>query len=250
MNSILKSTLIILCLLMGCVPLKLGPISMEKMNPNGRVGVVSILGDEITMAYVGPTAFNNFTEKIVLQDWNLDKFVIELFSDELIKNTKMKPFPLVYDSKPLLEVYDSGFVSKDVSIELTRIAKENGLDLLIFVKSFSWEDPVSHSHYISGYGVFQRSIVFVKSSALYVYANAQAYDGKTMELLGEFFVYKSNEIKNDYFDRNFLKLDREKRDFILTWIKDSIREQVKIGLGRLAIIPENKPEDQEQPLHN
>ena len=231
---------ILLCFVVitGCSAVK--PIPVEKISAINRIGVLSLLENKIRMQYVGLTVFNNFTEEIPVNEWGIDKYVIETFRDKINKGSQMKFISFNYEYEPFMKAYRTGFSSKDVSKELAEIAQVNSLDALVFVKRSIFQDPVTHDKHVSGYGIFQRSIAVVKRSALYLVAQATMYEVKTMEIIGEFSIYNNKKIDNDYFAKYFSGLPKEKKDYVESWIKQSLRERIQLGLMRLNVINTNE----------
>jgi hypothetical protein len=141
-----------------------------------------------------------------------------------------------YDIKPLLLTYDKGNHSDQVENELKALSKKNELDALIFIKREWFQDPIMHDQDVNGYEIFQRSVLFVKSSALHIVASATIYDTKQMTPLGGFYLIDDKTIDNSYFTKDFTKLPNDKQKEIEDWLKNAIKTKLIEGLTKYGVL--------------
>jgi hypothetical protein len=224
-----------LFLLVGCATIK--PIPQEELNAIHKIGVVSILGDNLKIRFIGTTIFNNFDKDVSVIDWKIDKYVVDTLDEEITQSTSMSFQSVEYDIRPLLITYDKGNHSDQVKNELEALSKKNELDALIFVKREWFQDPIIHDQDVNGYGMFQRSFLSVKSSALHIVASATIYDTKQMTPLGGFYLIDDKEIDNSYFTKDFENLPNDKQKEIEVWMKDAIKKKLIEGLTKYGLLP-------------
>lgn len=88
---------LILFLLSGCATVK--PIPQEDLNTIHRIGVVSILDDNLKLRHVGTTIFNNFDEDVSVTDWEIEDWMKDAIRKKLIEGLTKYGILLSKDGK-------------------------------------------------------------------------------------------------------------------------------------------------------
>jgi hypothetical protein len=165
--------LFVLLTLSACATL---PSSVEDLTPPdqlGKIAVISVLGDNMNISYIGATVFGNRHSAADVSEWDIDKFVVTKTEDYLKQNGYIVK-RLSYEKAPLLEVYNNpepgyGTYSKYVEDYLAKLAGDEGIDTFLVIYNTYHEDYVGGSEErLLGYGLYQRfTLLSAPAAALY-----------------------------------------------------------------------------------
>jgi hypothetical protein len=242
LSSMHRALLLILVALLipGCASLQ--PIDRERLNAMERIGVISLLGDEMQIKKVGTTVFNNVEKYEQVGDWKIDEFVKGVVRDEIITNGRLTYVELAGDQQELRQKYfereraDKIANPDSVKNELKQIADAASVDTLVLVVRMATGDPFSDTNqYVYGYGLYHRSFFMYDQTGVFGRALIVVKDAKTMEELRKRGVPSKRVVDDSYWTLEFAQLPLEKRQYIENTIKDEMKASLKIQLNRLGL---------------
>jgi hypothetical protein len=123
------------------------PVSEEELPKIKKIGVVSTLGNTFNVIYIGFTVFNNSSSKAKVNEWNVDKYIVDASLAELQKNPNFTS----------VAFQDNGMTIDDLRSDkgkkMWEAAAQQGLDTLVIIYP-----SVSDNYRIftPGYGLFER----------------------------------------------------------------------------------------------
>ena len=152
-----------------------------------KVGVVSILGDNVTLRYVGATIFNNEVTDVPMADWKIDDKVVSFIMETLSKQDNIQLVALVnHGLTNTIITQDYEFISGEVLTKasiykLMELGKNNSLDqILIITPNTVWPHILGKDVDIKGYGVYY-NFVYIFT---YIASHAYLLDVETGKTLG------------------------------------------------------------------
>jgi len=192
-----------LCLhLLGCAH----AVPKERIAAMKRVGVVSFLGDAIDLREERFSPFPGVYkgEPFHVSSWKMDKYVRELVTKEMARQTAMKIIAFDYDHLALWKAnydgprVDSRFPRPVVLHDLAEIARRNDIDTLIVVYSppagFQGE-PYQLLPFclFRSYGILGRNVDY------HVYVWIAVIDGKSTDTLGFQALYHKESLDASFW---------------------------------------------------
>lgn len=170
----------IFCLLAGCATTQ-DRVSPEASSGIKRIGVMSLIGNELRREYVGMTVFGNEHENRDISDWKLDD---EYEAQAGRALAAIGPFETIGlgPERRAAEVFLDIKAPQDViEKRLKAIAERNSLDAIVVVVSRTSGDFLANSNQtFSGIGFFCRGFAVY---ALHITASVGVVDGHTGKLL-------------------------------------------------------------------
>lgn len=231
-------------MLASCAGLK--PIEQEQLAAIKRVGVVSLLGNEMQIKHVGTTVFTNSHKYEQVEGWGLDRFAREVIQKELMNTSKFTYVELSEQLPSLRQRYfEKEHAERDplplnlveeFNDDLRKIANTNSVDTLLIVVRAAVGDPFSDTNqYVFGYGLYHRSFFMYEKTGVYGIAFIVVKDVKSMETLCRRIVYSKKVIDNSNWSEELAQLSPEKKQFIEQTIKNQFSSSIKVSLKQLGL---------------
>jgi hypothetical protein len=187
---------VLITLLSACVGT--GELPSNAESRLGKVGVVALVGDELTLAHTGMSGFTSGARAVNIQPWEMDQFVVA----ELAMLLRERGYQVVetdYSSEELSPIYVSRPGSLDwktanVEGELSRIAGESEADTLILVLRRSSPDFIHQTdddeeHYrlpLAGIGLYdRRTLISHVITAAFANLEVVVLDAQTLRPVAE-----------------------------------------------------------------
>ncbi|HET7832900.1 MAG TPA: hypothetical protein VFK88_08065 [Gallionella sp.] len=224
------------------------PIQDEERSKLKKVGIVSLIGEEFRFTKVGLTLFNNDEFSKNVSGWQLDKMVVQS-AVETLKNAEppMRPVVLPVDHSLLGKLYrQKGEFGSYVNVnriedDLRALVKKHPVDALVLIHSEQVQDPIQGTCiYLYGSGLYYRSLPFDEPYIKpYSFLRIVVLDGKTLKPLsqklvngiskdyGKMQMSWEDDIKHNFTDKQWIKLQAEVRHLIKANVVSSLQE---IGL--------------------
>ena len=188
MNNLRTVIIVLILLLQGCASTE---VQMVDLKPKSRVGLINMVGDEITHTHVGTTSFNNFSKKYDI-DWNISSIIEDTIVGKIKKNThydviKINPTEkLLENDKELVEIgWASHSLKESVVPEFKNIFSEYDVDIILVIREFGAEDYVTQTGtYIEGYGLYTRSFLVFEKAYAYGYLKIDGIFGDPPAYIG------------------------------------------------------------------
>lgn len=185
----MKRAAIWLLLLVALAACATPGVPSEKASKIKSVAVVSRLGDELRLQYVGQTVFSNSTQ-VVPVDWAIDDHMVRALARSLSGKYEIRLFP--YDSAAVFGARDFGdraFGQAPAYVERLRAAAKPGfVDAYVVVSAAPSEDELGPSNQVlEGYAVYSRRRLLYgapQAAAVYVSYQIEVIDGRNFERIG------------------------------------------------------------------
>lgn len=119
-----------------------------------RVGVVSLMGDELEFRKRGLTVFHNKLEQIDVTDWRIDEFVVASLNHDLRNRFEMVSVDHGqhdFSDGFIKGIFEKEFDPRRVEHQIKAISDEYRLDALIIVNTDIAE--TAFAGYLDGYGI-------------------------------------------------------------------------------------------------
>jgi hypothetical protein len=180
--------LIVLTLaLAGCATV--GGEKVDQLKPGTAIVPISLMGDTLAMREVGTTIFQNQRRDVDVASWHIDRHT-ESVAGQLVKG-KGKFTVAQADTEEVRKTVKLGedFWSGSNKIKagggaLAAFAAQSRADYLLLIAPGVMGDPfMATNQTISGYGVYQRSMVGLKRSMNFITMRAVLLDGRSGEEL-------------------------------------------------------------------
>jgi len=216
------------------------------------IGIVSALGEELTLLYVGTTAFANKERTEAFPDLKLDEFVIAEFAAQLAGRYDVRP--VAYDKADFYPETSGIFVRADLDVEerIQRVKPADGAappDVYIVVRKSVNDDYVMRTNqHLRGAGLYQRGFFGKRHDAIFVSGVVILVDGRTNKEIDSivllvpggdslFFDRTPTHKKvENLWDENFA-MTPEQRSQLREAFHAILRESIAMSLQRLELVP-------------
>lgn len=217
------------------------PFTIKEVQLQGikKIGVASIIGNELSFVYVGPTVFNNKYRSYDIRNWKIDDFVTRTIKNAVTSETSFQYVDVEYSPETFKKLYDSRvshpYYDYDVNVikeELRQIGIDNSVDTLILVaKSIVDREPPK------GLGVFQRSIGIIKYTKLIVRTSIRVFDVDSMEILALRYVLDYGEIDDSRWTDDFSSLPVDEQRFFEDAVKEIFKRKIPAQMKAMGLLP-------------
>ncbi len=233
----IKIVLLLCIFIMGCA--KTGPIPRDQVEGIKKIGIISLLGNEIKFRYFGPTIIDTFSSFLDL-GFELDQMVVKEIGDQISMNTNISVIDVPYESSKLEKVYEAhkGIDGDYESVgpikeELSDIVQEHSLDAIVLVIKI--QTPDSNFHHVKGFGVLAQNILVYKACHSHMYAWALIIDGKTLETLTHFSFFETFKLANEYCPDENYNFTSKQKNYISSWFKDESKKAINNGMKEIGL---------------
>jgi hypothetical protein len=149
------------------------------------VGVISAIGDDISLLKIGSTVFGNGKSTLRTSDWNLDQAVVQQVTEAISARFAVKP--ITADATPL-ETNDTRFLhdgTPDVKSFILGLPQSNDVDAYVVVRKTLVQDIYGGTNqYLWGLGIYRHSLIFGGSrDGIYAFYAVQVIDAKTGKII-------------------------------------------------------------------
>lgn len=242
MNRLLSICLIVLTL-SGCATFKIKP---EKLSAIRNIGVVSILGNELCIDYVGTTVFTIKRNSFDAVKWGIDNYIRDVIGQAIRADGRFQYINHEIDSMSMHKVYGpkkAGCTKTNSNIDLIKneiqgMKDKYDIDTLILVLEY-W----GMADYITGrtemlfnYGVHQSRFIGITETVSHVFAHIYVIDTFSSEIMSNNYLNIHEKIDNMYFDLDLNTLSKEKKEFIENSIKNQLQKKLIERLKKIELI--------------
>lgn len=214
----------------GCISAGLtSAVSKEKLNTIKRVGVVSILGDDIEL-HENLAFFQQNSRSFSVASWNIDEYVQDIIAKEISTNPKFTVVKIAYDRNRLIKLNLKERQHYNMMIDqLSTITKENRLDAIIVI--FYIGNPEFQILPLYLYkDELTKTVSWKVASHIYV------FDGASLEKIGRsWFEHKfDKDIDESYWPPTVDNVDKLR--FLENMFKRVLKEELLIKIKALGFI--------------
>ena len=164
--------LLLLLVATGCVTMGMG--NVEKLGPEHRTLVVSVLGDNFQVESIGTTIFQVWRKTEDVSNWGVDDRVEARIQKELTRSGRVAVIP--FDTQQLRSTVgnvDTNDLTGGRKITegmkaLTRLGRSAGADSILLVSTSPSVDFFRKKYTIEGYGIYQSSSLGLRAAVTYV----------------------------------------------------------------------------------
>jgi hypothetical protein len=221
---------LILLLITGCISAGLtSAVSKEKLNTIKRVGIVSLLGDDIEL-HEHPALFLQNSRSFSVESWKIDEYVQDIIAKEISTNPKFTVVKLAYDRNRLIKLNLKERQHYNMMIDqLSTITKENRLDAIIVIDYIGNPEYQSLPLYLAK-GELTKNISWKVASHIYV------FDGASLEKIGRsWFLHRyDQELDESYWPPSISNVDKLR--FLENMFKRVLKEELIIKIKDLGFI--------------
>jgi hypothetical protein len=215
---------------MGCISAGLSSaVSKEKLNTIKRVGIVSLLGDDIEL-HEHPGLFQESSRSFSVKSWEIDEYVQDIIAKEISTNPKFTVVKLAYDRNRLIKLHLNERQNYNIMIDqLSTITKENRLDAIIAIYYIGHPKYQSLPLYLAK-GELTNNVSWKVASGIYV------FDGASLEKIGgSWFLHRfDQELDESYWPSSISNVDKLR--FLENMFKRVLKEELLIKIEALGFI--------------
>lgn len=227
--------LILTLLFIGsCANLK-REVTIDDLKNIKRIAVVSSMGDEFTMTYIGSNIFANKSETVKIKDWKIDEHaqndLIKMLSDSK-KYEQVAPLAGKFDRLELQ--------SKEKRLPLLIRAKDQGFDAIIILMPTSYDNAKMVR---PGFGMQRHHAQISPAEFVYMLASLNVIKVETGEQIAWQWTFNPWDQKPGIYDtskvpwkdqyKNFTKAEKA---LIQKSLKNRIDEGLKYAISALRLI--------------
>jgi hypothetical protein len=223
-----------LLLLVSCANLK-REVSIDDLKQIKKIAVVSSMGDEFTMTFIGSNIFANKTESVKVQDWKIDEHaqndLIKMLSESK-KYEKVAPLAGKFDRLELQ--------SKEKRIPLLVRAKDQGFDAIIILMPTSYDNAKMVR---PGYGMQRHHAQESPAEFTYMLASLNVIKVETGEQIAWQWTFNPWDQKPGIYDSTkvpwkdqFKNFTKSEKALIQKSLKNRIDEGLKYAITALRLI--------------
>lgn len=203
------------------------------------VGVISRIGDVLTLKRVGLTIFSNSEEKLPIADWGIDKMVRDSVATEVASRFTVK------DANADMAPYN------ETPEELIGdLSSRHDVDAyIVIVKSRAQDIARGSNQYLEGLGLYRRDL-FIGSplDLMYAYYQVEVVDSKTRKIIdygtaqltdGSFLSHFPAESHNDpaNWSETPEAMSDAQKEAVRTQMQDLIQKSLVHALRSAKLIP-------------
>jgi hypothetical protein len=173
--------LLALCLMSACNTPR--PLEPQKRADIRSVAVISALGDQFDLEYLGFVVFLNKSEQVTV-DWKIDDHVRDMVTAKLKDRYQIVPVPY----SPADVVAESSFEERTFGttsgmVERLRKAVPPGqVDAVVFVAPYGIQTGYGVIEQLEGLGLYNRAVNY-RGAAVFAAYRVVVFDGRTFETL-------------------------------------------------------------------
>lgn len=207
-----------------------------------RFSVVSLMGKDAYIAYVGLTIFEN---KHILRDtseWEIDKFVIKEISRSIEKSGRFSYVPSTYDGVLLSSLgpqyipLTGSLLLEDMKPYLRKVQAESGADIILLVTSRATSDFVfGTGEQLRNYGVYRRNVIGIKKTAVFCNMDVIVVDGVDFSVIGRLHTEKFDIIDNKYWSEPIGAFSKQQLSALELAIENLIQLQLENAITKLGL---------------
>src|SRR5665213_722006 len=147
-------------------------------------GIISAIGQSISLVKIGSTVFGNDKSTLSTPDWGIDELVVHKVAELLAPRFTVQP--VVVDTAPL-ESDNSGLLrdGPDVKSFILGLPQGNGVDAYIVIRKSLVQDIWNGTNqYLWGLGIYRHHLIFGGNrDAVYAFYQVQIVDAKTGNII-------------------------------------------------------------------
>jgi len=211
----LKNTLVLSVIFLTACATTGEKADAQKMSSIKKIGVISMIGDQIHRRYIGITVFNNEADSRDISAWNINEEYEKQIQGELAKigqyevvgeSRFRKDFNDVYTINGPYDAPAFRFPNWDaIQPKLMAFAAENSVDAFIVVVG-------SPTNEVGGLGLFGQNR---NAPTIYLAAHVALIDGKSGKLISEKILATDQDVFAGFSNKTTPKFDIT-RELILT----------------------------------
>jgi hypothetical protein len=231
-------------LLSGCT----SSIKPDKLTSIKNISVISLLGDEFCVSYLGSTVFNKKRKSVNVSNWRIDEFTEEVVIKAILADGRYNYIKIDKNRDSLMKIYTKEKTActhkkkNDINLikdEIKEVERRTGIDTIILVLDhWTLTDYITgRSGMLSGYGIHQLSFLGIEDIIIHLFAEIIVIDSHNFEILAKIATPPSVEkIDKTYWDPEFYNLATDKKLFIEQSLKNLLTSKITESLKKLKLI--------------
>ncbi|HEY1267013.1 MAG TPA: hypothetical protein VGH16_07135 [Candidatus Binatia bacterium] len=241
MNS-LRSKVLLLCVLF-LASCGITPIPPHKLSQARTIGAISLLGDQLHIAQVGTTVFNN-VDKDEKAGWAIDRFTTHKIKSILAgKNNlrfvdidyKYSEFEPIYRSTSRFPAFD--YDLKDVREPLLQLKSVYGIDLLILVARVR-ERVVNSPMSVHGCAIYSESFLGLEiKTRAFLAAEIAVVDMTDLKVLSDARMFGSKLLGHAIWKEHVKDYRPEELRLLDIFCKSVLESKLDGALAGFGLIP-------------
>jgi hypothetical protein len=239
-NLVITIVLNFLFLLSSC---GITSISPDKLSQVRTIGAMSLLGDELHIAQVGTTVFNNL-DKDEKAGWAIDRFTTEKIKNILAGKTKLRFVDIDYKYSDFEPIYRStsrfpafDYDLKDVREPLLQLKSAYGIDLLILVARVR-ERVVNSPMYVHGCAIYSESFLGLEvKTRAFLAAEIAVVDMTDFKILSDARMVGSKLLGKAFWRENVKDYRPEELRLLEIFCKSALESKLDGALAGFGLIP-------------
>jgi hypothetical protein len=178
------ATLVVLAVsVSGCAMFATGETKLQSVK---TVGIVSVVGDQMSFATAGLTGLNNSTQSFPISSWSLDDLIVQQASTAL--NGRFQVQPVSYNRAAFVAIKDSpvaavNLVRSDPFKKLVQTeVSPQGLDAYVVITKAKSNFGGS-GRKVEGIGFIAYGTLLSSYNQIHALYEIRVFDGKTFEVI-------------------------------------------------------------------
>lgn len=216
-------------------------IEKHEIKKDGKITVISLMGNTLESISVGITIFNNVENKFSVAKWEVDRNIEDYLIAQIHLHTEREA--VIYDPgvnmRPV--VVQNNFWTGELELPnypdfIMKAVSATSSDYVLVVAPVTIGDPYFNTaQNMRGYGVYQRSFIGTKQAVNYVTMQMVLYDGVTGKQLARSYTNSSLERDSELLTGTQQKPDDSSLERTRKSISSMFDHNVDVLLKKLAL---------------
>ena len=221
-------------LIASCSNLK-REVSVDDLKKIKRIAIVSSMGDEFTMTFIGSNIFANKTESVQIKDWKIDSEAEKTMIKNLLTSKKYEKVELLKGKFSRTELQ-----SKEMRLPLLALAKEQGFDSILILMPTSYDNAKMIR---PGYGMQRHHAQESPGPFVYMLASLNLFDVETGKQIAWQWSFNPWDQKPGIYDtakvpwkEQFKNFKKSEKTLIQKSLKNRIDDGLNYSIAALRLI--------------
>jgi hypothetical protein len=221
------------------------PIPPHKLSQARTIGAISLLGDQLHIAQVGTTVFNN-VDKDEKAGWAMDRFTTQKIKNILAGKSNLKFVDIDYKYSDFEPIYQATtrFPAADYDLKyardaLSKLRQDYGIDLLILVARtrHGIEDGIMYVH---GCAIYNRSLLGISvETKAYLAAEIAIVDMADFKILTDALMIDRQDYERRLWKENVKDYSGLELRFLEAFYKGALESRLNSTLAGFGLLPKS-----------
>lgn len=204
-------------------------IKEDALPRASRVGVISLMGDELEFRKIGLTVFHNEIEEIDVADWRIDEFVVTSLHHDLKNRFEMVSVDSgKYDFRGGLTkdflLISHVFEPERVADQIRAISDEYRLDALVVAHTYVAE--ISRAGYLEKYGILYQKFFGEPTFRSFAIPKLYFVDCRSLEVIADWGTVLFQPIAGLPKHPSYKRYSVDQQEILKSWVERAIERSL------------------------